>query len=193
MHSVSRTYPKGTDADPAAAERERMRALARELHEAAQDARDAARELRAERAATTPQIVTETKAAAQMAILAIDGHVAHRSALMSEQAAGITEQLSELYNSFLTRLGELADNELDQEGIEAFMTAAVLRATRSAEFITRVVNAVAEEISGEPSLCTPTGWSPTRQRGQVFVGTPDGLAAFRAAGGDPGFVLDART
>lgn len=190
MRAVSRTYPKNAEIDPQAAERERNRAITRELHEAAQDARAAARELRAERAAEAAGAEAVAEALAESATDAIDAHATRRTIELTELQQRIINQLNELYDSFLARLAELSDNELDREGIEAFMTAAVLRACRTREFVARVVNAVAEEIAAEPSLCTPAA---RRMPGEVLVGTASDLAAFRRAGGDPGYVLDLRT
>jgi hypothetical protein len=167
-----------------------MRAITRELHEAAQDARAAAREMAAERERFAAAILAETSAAAQMAILAIDGHVAQHSAQINDQLLAIIAQLDELYNSFLKRLGELADTEMDTEGIETFMAAAVLRACRTPEFIARVVEAVADEINNDHSLVT-RHVAPAKG-GQVIVATPDALDAFRRAGGNPGIVIDMR-
>lgn len=186
---MSRTYPRGAESDPLAAEREQMRAITRQLHEAAQDARAAARELRAERAAAGPDIVTETKAAAQMAILAIDGHVVGRLTELREQLDVVTG----LRDSFLARLAELADTELDQKGMEDFMAGAVLHAVRSPEFISRVVEVIAGEINADPSLVTSHMITLPSRAGEVLVGTPEMLAAFRRSGGDPGIVIDART
>lgn len=187
---MSRTYPRGAQSDPVAAERERNRVITRELHEAAQDARSALRELRAERAAETARADALANAFADRAINEIDAHAARRTAELTELQHLIIGRLNELYDSFLARLAELSDNELDREGIEAFMTAAVLRACHTREFVARVVEAVAEEIAAEPSLCTPAA---RRMPGEVLVGTASDLAAFRRAGGDPGYVLDLRT
>jgi hypothetical protein len=167
-----------------------MRAMTRELHEAAQEARAAARELRAERAAEVAGAEAVAGALAARAIDEIDAHAARRTAELTELQQTIINGLNELYDSFLARLAELSDNELDQEGIKAFMTTAVLRACHTREFVARVVEAVAEEIAAEPSLCTPAARS---MPGEVLVGTASDLAAFRRAGGDPGFVLNLRT
>lgn len=187
MRAVSRTYPRTAATDTVAAERERTRAMTRELHEAAQDARSAVRELREERAKFEAAVMAEASAAAQMAILAIDTHCIARSAELAETQHEILTTLTGLYDGFLKRLGELADNDLDQEGIETFMAAAVLRATRTPEFIRRVVDAVAEEIAADPSLGTPGG------NGGVLIGTADALRSFVQRGGNPGVVLDMRT
>ena len=186
---MSRTYPKGADVDPAAAERERARALTRELHEAIKGAREAARELAAERARFAAAVTAEASAAAQMAIFAIDAHIAGRGDELARMHTEIIDTLTGLYDGFLKRLGELADNDLDQEGIETFMAAAVLRAVRTPEFIARVVDAVAEEIAAEPSQGVPQDRFPG---GQVIVATGDQLDAFRRAGGNPGVVIDMR-
>jgi hypothetical protein len=181
MRKLSRTYPAAAEANSAAAERERMRAQTRELHEAAQDARAAARELRAERTAAAAAAETDAIACAAIACAAIDTHLTEQLTEMAAQTVAITE----LRDSFLARLAELADTDLDQKGMETFMTEAVLRAVRTPEFISRVVDAVSEEIAASPALCST-------RKGQVLVATPDALAAFRAAGGDPGYVLDMR-
>jgi hypothetical protein len=186
---VSRTYPKAAEIDAQAAERERMRAITRELHEAAQDARTAARELRAERAAAAAAAAVDAGRLTALATEAIDKHVSKRGLELAQLQQTIIDTLNSMYEGFLERLGELADTEMDQEGIETFMAAAVLRATRTAEFVARVVEAVAEEIKADPALCTPA----PRGAGRVYVGTADAIQAFVRAGGDPGVVLDART
>jgi hypothetical protein len=183
MRAVSRTYPKGTDADPAAAERERIRVLTRELHEAAQEARAAARELRAERAAA----VADGRAA-------IDAYVVQHTTELGGTLRTITGQLNAMYEGFLARLAEVADADMDPAGVEEFMTLSVLRATRRPEFISRVVEAIAGEINADHALVTShPALTPRRGGGEVLVATPEALAAFRARGGDPGIVIDART
>ena len=139
-------YPQAAENGPEAADRERKRALARELNEAAQGALSAARELRAARAEAAATFGVDVAAAAAAAVDVIDAHVTGRLKEMGEQLAVITA----LRDQFLARLMELAETELDEKGMEAFMTDAVLRAVRDPAFIARVVDAIAEEIDADP-------------------------------------------
>jgi hypothetical protein len=181
---MSRTYPRASRSDTEAAERERLRAMTRELHEAAQNARDALRELNAGHAA-----------AAAAAAAAVDAKVADSARALRQTIADVRATVEKGHADFIARLAELADTELSEEGMQAFMTKSVMAAVRASDFIALVVDAIADEIARDPLLMN----TARRQRlraaggGGVLVGTMDELSAFVRAGGDPGIVLDART
>jgi hypothetical protein len=176
--------PQTAQSATEAAERERLRAMTRELHEAAKDARAAARELRAERDAT-----------AAAAAAAVDAYVTGSTEALRATIAETRATVEAGHAQFIARLAELADTELSEEGMQAFMTKSVMVAVRAPEFVGLVVDAIADEIARDPLLMNTDRRRRMRAAagGGVLVGTMDELSAFVRSGGDPGIVLDART
>lgn len=103
---MSRTYPKSGDSDPAAAERAQLRQFTRELHEAAQNAREAARELAAARGDTE-------KTAAAVIDQVIETHVnknlADLHVHLLEQTAILNQRIDTVANEAQAAIDKIED------------------------------------------------------------------------------------
>jgi hypothetical protein len=185
--------PKNAPKDPAE-EREQLRQLTRELHEAAQHARDAARELRDAR----QQVAASAIAAA---VETINRH-------------------QELIGQVITANYEAVQRTIENQERQTREHYAALLGTDGAELILRtcgqVLHLSVPTITAEAWMeqirnvaaqhertgchctgCLTAGRAAPRPagapRGQILVGTAESIADYIAKGGDPGIVLDARS
>lgn len=186
---MSRTYPKGGDVDPAVAERERMRQQTRELHEAAKDARDAARDLRAVR----DQIARNAEAIIDSKLEELRQWIVAQSEQVCNQVNGVsasaTEALDHIADVALrteARIAGYKDQHEVGETVNRGIRQTIAELSTSQQFIDDVAAVVAEAVGS--SFQRVVG-----RHGEVLVGTYEQMREFRRAGGDPGIVLDART
>jgi hypothetical protein len=168
---------KGAPASPEE-ERAQLRQLTRELHEAAQDARDAARELRTAR----------------------DGVREAAKTAVAEYANGGIEILAKTFREsretlkhFEKTVAEKTDKAIkDIEDNHARLAGF----KNSEEFARFLVKEIFESLVHEPYFIRDVAAatqqiSQISQPPQIQVGTREQLAAFIAAGGDPGIIIDA--
>lgn len=176
MHPVS-GRPKGAPASPEE-ERAQLRQLARELHEAAQDARDAARELRTARA--------ETEAGVHETV------VSHTRATLDElsEAFRNSRKILQDFQKVVAVKTEEAVKDIEDNH------AKLAGFKDSTEFARWLVKEVFESLVHDPHFTRDVGaamqqLSPVSLPPQIQVGTREQLAAFIAAGGNPGLIIDA--
>lgn len=190
---MSRTYPKGGDVDPAVAERERLRQQTRELHEAAQGARDAARELRAALAevdktaeATILRVIkplcNEVAESVGKMLPAIEARVDVTIGHLQEITEICIDKVQELEATTVARMAGFEDLEATQQHINKEINEAIAGLARDQEFVADVASHL------NPRVRFAQNGSP-----QIRVMTPESLNSFTAAGGDPGLVIDGRT
>jgi hypothetical protein len=164
---------KGAPTDPEA-ERELLRQLTRELHEAAQDARDAARVLRAERA--------------------------EAAALIGDQAVGLVNPIIEEMNRHIKDAeGNLVSQMIEIEKLVTDKFAVFTGMADFAEMQTFLAKSITDELNRREYVETITSgllrrMKASRQGGgaEIKVATAAQLEAYILAGGDPGVVLDLR-
>lgn len=171
-------------------EREQLRQLTRELHEAAQDARDAEKRLRAARR----EIATETVAAIEAMV---DLHQEELARIIRENYAAVQRTLEEQEQHTREHYAELLGR--DGADLIARTCGMILHLTVpaiTADGWVRELSAIAAQH--ERTGCTCTGCLVMTKAaadgagGAVLAATADGLAEYIAAGGDPGVVIDAR-
>lgn len=166
---------------PASPQEERalLRQLTRELHEAAQGARDAARDLRAARAETVDG------ATAAVAVV-IDAGLG----ILSDEFRRSRETLESFKAIVAQKTTEAVEAIEDNH-------ARLMKFEDSTALARYIVTEVFHGLAANPDFVRDVGHAMDdvrtgRNRGQVLVGTQEQLEAFVARGGDPGFVLDAR-
>jgi hypothetical protein len=162
-------------------EREQLRQLTRELHEAAQGARDAARDLRAAR----KEITAETGAAVRQ--------------MTEERWAELALYFDERWDDMnrVIGSGERQTREhyaemLRADGRELILRtcAMVLHLSIPGVTVDGWLQQIAEDTANHRLRgCSCTGCL-VADPAQVMVATRESLDAFIAAGGDPGFVID---
>jgi hypothetical protein len=155
--------PKRAPATPEE-EREQLRQLTRELHEAAQAARDAARELRGQRHQIAEDLATQFRPV----------------------IAQFQEQLQKFTNHQIDLLSKDI-RDIERHIQQAF--AELMHAATPEQLMDMIIEQTKNVVLGE--LRSITGQQHAAS-GQVLVGTQEQLDSFLANGGDPGIVLDAR-
>lgn len=147
-------------------ERELMRQLARELHEAAQDARDAARALAAERKEVADCVLNNFQPIIDSYQKQLQGHLDGQIEYLNGAVRKIHDSI---HQSFAAYMG----------------------ASTPAEIMDLVVAQLQGVVLGELKKAIALEFN-ARNMPEIHVATLGGLEGFVAAGGDPGIVLDGR-
>lgn len=175
---MSRGKPRhGAPPDAAAAEREEMRQLTRELHEAAQAATAAARQVAAERRAIVDDLGTRFQPVIDAYQRELQGHIDKQ---MSKMVVDTQTLQREIQEKVATWLGASSPEDLMD---------LILRQTGD-----RVLEELGAAMASRDISLTREGQvevtARQARRGQVLVGTREQLDAYIAEGGDPGIVFD---
>lgn len=178
---------KGAAATPEE-EREQLRQLTRELHEAAQDARDAERRLRAARkeiADGAEAVIEETVNRHQ---IEIDAVIKQNYATVQRTLEVQERETREHYTELLGQDG--ADLIARVCGMILHLTVPTITVDN---WIKELSNIAAQHaVTGCSCLGCLAMTKATAPAVDILVATPEGLRDFRAAGGDVGFVIDMR-
>ena len=166
--------PKGAPASPEE-ERAQLRQLTRELHEAAQDARDAARELRTARAETVAGVDATLVSHTRATLDELSGTFRESREILQQFQETVAVKTEEAVTAIEDNHARLAGFE-DRMEFARFLVMEVFESLVHDPHFIRDVGAAMRQVSAPP---------------QIQVGTRDQLAAFIAAGGDPGVIIDA--
>jgi hypothetical protein len=164
---------KGAPATPAE-ERAQLRQLTRELHEAAQDARAVLRELQAARAETTEGIKRTINAIVNATADDLNDGFRRASDSLEHFEKVVDEKTAAAVQAIENNHAKLAGFK------------------DSTELARYLVREIYHALAEDPTFARDVGRGMAQASPpQVMVGTRDQLAAFVAAGGDPGYVIDA--
>lgn len=192
-------------------ERAELRQLTRELHEAAQDARGAARELRAERekaAGIIEDMITELVVPlVNEAVTEINGHFNAGVLAAQGKFAEVDETLLKMVRDARECAGLIEKKAMDVEArlagfssredalavLQGSIAGTIATLAREEVFISDVAAKIAESVGTMMDVKHPRELQHMKRKrhGQILVATEEGLADYVAAGGDPGIVLRA--
>lgn len=178
---------KGAPATPEE-EREQLRQLTREAHEAAQDARDGERRARAALAELRKAYSDAAEEVALPVLEALQTEFRESRELLIAFQQTVADRTADAVQAIEENHARLAGfkthGEFAQWLVNTVARTVYSELSTNAVFI-RDVALVARNDPGRPVV-------PMESNPQILVATPQGLAEFVAAGGDPGTVIDAR-
>jgi hypothetical protein len=177
---------KGAPRDPQE-EREQLRQLTRELHEAAQAANDAARELREARASVRGKVEDTITAFLEEAVAEVNRRV-------YDEAERVVQSFADAGKKIEERHAALLEFESAQD-MMTYIVNKMMADFRSEEFLAMLAGHVEAQVvlsPGNKGLQGHLSMSLTNGPAPIMVGTAEQVSAYRAAGGDPGIVLDMR-
>ena len=157
-------------------EREQLRQLTRELHEAAKDARAAARELRDARGSVTDTAERYIIGIVETRVQEINRQIDRQAEQLFDSIADIGDKIEEKHAQLLgfADAGQLLE----------WLAARIVAQLNEPAFLDKVARRVQTGKRLKVDRARPDS--------QIMVMTPESLREFTAAGGDPGIIIDAR-